>query len=91
MKFLGEYSNSWGHLAMSLAVIVFAGVLLVLNVNTTVTSLAIAVVTLLVGYWFGSGIIAAHPPVIVTTPAPITITAPAPIVVTPPAPPAPPA
>lgn len=56
MGFLGKYSNGWGHLIFSLVCIVFCVIVVLDNTaDVTIKGLAVSVVTLLVGYWFGSG------------------------------------
>lgn len=55
-KFFGEYSNSWGHLIMSIVSLVFVSAVLVFVQDVTAKALAISVATLVIGYWFGASI-----------------------------------
>lgn len=55
-KFFGEYSNSWGHLIMSIVSLVFVSCVLIFVQDVTAKALAISIATLVIGYWFGSSI-----------------------------------
>lgn len=50
---MSTYSNGWGHLIMSLAVLIFAGVLLVIRAVDPTT--VIGLVSTVVAFWFISG------------------------------------
>lgn len=54
MNFLKEYSNGWGHVAVTFMVFIFATLVVLVSHDAALNGLVISIVTLLVGYWFGS-------------------------------------
>ena len=53
-KFLGEYSNGWGHVIVTVALLVSFTILLALHVIEI--SIFTAVISPLILFWFGTGI-----------------------------------
>jgi hypothetical protein len=54
-NFFGKYSNTWGHLIMSVLAIMFC-IVAILTMDPAVKGTAISIATLVIGYWFGSTI-----------------------------------
>ena len=54
-NFFGKYSNTWGHLIMSVLAIMFC-IIAILTMDPAVKGTAISIATLVIGYWFGSSI-----------------------------------
>jgi hypothetical protein len=61
MNFLQKYSNGWGHLIMSLAIIACCMIMLLFNADVAIHEFSLSIITLIVGYWFGSSATAIRP------------------------------
>lgn len=54
LEFLQKNSNSIGHLIMSLAFMVFLGIVILVTHDAGTVTFAVGLMTLLFGYWFGA-------------------------------------
>lgn len=55
-KLLGQYSNGWGHLIMSVVSLLFLGMLYIFGGPTTPRDTLLIVAGGIISFWFGSGI-----------------------------------
>jgi hypothetical protein len=61
MNFLKTFSNSNGHLIMSLVLIIVGTILMLVSTDGTIKGVGVTLVTTSSGYWFVSSV-ANHPP-----------------------------
>lgn len=54
-SFLSNYSNGWGHVIITVAFLIFVAIVLIFaDYDKDLTTLMVSVITLMIGYWFGS-------------------------------------